>query len=459
MTPGKDRVTSTDPADGPAAATRSLDLPWGSEHVRLALPPSWELDGVLSPAAVDPIDDVGAAVSAGLARPIGSPPLADLADVAESVAIVVDDGSRPTPVASILPAVLAELQRAGVDRERITLVTALGLHRPVTAAELADRVGQDVLEGLRWENHDCDDRARLVELGRTFRGTPVLINRTVAESDLVVCVGCIEPHLIAGFGGGAKMLVPGVAGRETIGRNHALHCTPQTFDGVGRPREASPMRLDLEEAAALLRPPVFIVNAVLNGRLQVTRVVCGDPVEAHREGAAVSGKVFAVPMAGTVDVVVTDSHPMDQDLRQGMKAVGNTIRAVRHGGVLIALLRAEEGVGEVGLTARRSRLSPRTLRLLAPILVRLVPRMKLKDMGEEDRFFLYFALQAMRRARLLLYAPTVPPDVRVSLPFAEFVESPEAAVLRAKEMVGGRARVVVFPYGGATYPELDGSET
>ena len=338
----------------------------------------------------------------------------------------------------------------------MTLVTALGLHRPMTAAEVADRVGAKFLDGLRWENHDCDDPARLVELGRTSRGTPVLINRTVAESDLVVCVGCIEPHVIAGFGGGAKMLVPGVAGRTTIGRNHALHCTPHTFDGVGAPCEDSPMRLDLEEAAGMLRPPVFIVDTVLNGALDVTRVVCGHPVEAHREGVRACGRIFAVPLAAPVDVVITDSHPMDQDLRQGLKALANTIRGVRRGGVLIALLRAEEGVGEVGLAERRSKLGPRALKLLAPVLVRLVPRMKLRGMGEEDRFFLYFALQSMRRARLLLYAPTVPEAVRDSLPFAEFVDSPEAALVRAQEIVGDSPRVAVFPHGGATYPELQG---
>ena len=180
------------------------------------------------------------------------------------------------------------------------------------------------------------------------------------------------------------MIVPGVAGRETIGHNHALHCTPETFDGVGRPCDASPMRLDLEEAASRLRPPLFIVDAVLNGNLEVVRVVAGDPVAAHRDGVRTSRSIFAVPFAGAVDVVLTTSHPMDQDLRQGLKSLANTIRAVRRGGVLIALLRAEEGVGVVGLAQRKRSLPPRVLRLLAPLLVRVVPRMPLRGMGEED---------------------------------------------------------------------------
>ena len=435
------------PGDGRVA------LPWGTGSLELTLPASWDVT-TLAPARTTPVDDVRAAVADSLQTPIGAPPLHDLAGPSTRVALVVDDASRPTPVDAILPTILAELEAAGVPRAHVTLVTALGLHRPMTADELSERCGAGTLDGIAWENHDCDDREGLVALGTTSRGTPVLVNRTVAEADLVVAVGCIEPHLIAGFGGGAKIIVPGVAGRATIGHNHALHTTPTTFDGVGRAAEASPMRLDLEEAVAMLPAPVFVVDAVLNGDLRVVRIVCGDPVAAHREGVTTSRRIFAVPLDTPADVVITDSHPMDQDLRQGMKAVGNALRAVRPGGVLVARIRGEEGVGEVGLAARRQRLGRRSLKVLAPLLVRLVPRLRLGGMGEEDRFFLYFALQAMRRATLVLYAPTVPADVRGGLPFAEFVDSPEAAIVRARLVVGDVARAIVLPDGGATYPEL-----
>ncbi len=434
-------------------AADPVQLTWGARRLALELPPTWDLRGIFTPAPSAPVDDVGAAVRSALRSPIGARPLADLAKPGARVAVVIDDDSRPTPVAEMLPTVLSELEEGGVGPEAVTVVTALGLHRAMTPEEVRARVGADVFDTVAFENHDCDDPARLVELGRTARGTRVLLNRTVAEADLVVCVGCIEPHVIAGFGGGAKMIVPGVAGRETIGHNHALHCTPETFDGVGRPCDASPMRLDLEEAASRLRPPLFIVDAVLNGDLDVVRIVAGDPVAAHRDGVRTSRSIFAVPFAGAVDVVLTTSHPMDQDLRQGLKSLANTIRAVRRGGVLIALLRAEEGVGVVGLARRKRSLPPRVLRLLAPLLVRVVPRMPLRGMGEEDRFFLYFALQAMRRARLLLYAPTIPAEVRQGLPFAQFVDSPEEALARARAIVGEKATVAVFPDGGATYPE------
>jgi hypothetical protein len=301
--------------------------------------------------------------------------------------------------------------------------------------------------------HDCDDPG-LVHLGYTSRRTPVLVNQQVAMADLVVSIGCIEPHIIASFGGGYKNLFPGVAGRVTIAHNHSLNCDPATFNMVGQPIEKNPMRLDLEEAGQMLKPPVFIINAVLNSAMEVVQVVCGDPIQAHRAGVKISASIFGVNVSAPADVVITDSHPMDQDLRQGVKALANTIRAVKRGGVLITLVRAEEGVGVFGLVNRKLPLGRGALQILAPLLLPLVPRLKLKGLGEEDKFFLYFALQAMRHATLLMYAPTIPEEIHERLPFVQFCTNPQAALDRAAGLVAGQARVLAFPYGGSTYPIL-----
>jgi hypothetical protein len=431
---------------------KTLTLPWGKEEISLALPDDWHLAGILDPSTFPGVRGAMDHVRLGLMEPIGSPCLGDLARAGMRVAVVIDDLSRPTPVGRILPGVLEELAQGGVRWEDITLVVALGLHRPMEEDEFDERVGGVGLEGLRWENHDCDDPERLTFLGTTERGTPVWVNSTVAQADLVVSVGCIEPHIIASFGGGYKNLFPGVAGRETVAHDHSLNCTPDTFNMVGQPIERNPMRLDLEEAGRMLRCPVFIVNAVLNSELQVVRVVAGDPVAAHREGVEVSAELYGVRVPALADVVITDSYPMDQDLRQGVKSLANTIRAVRPGGVQITLVRAEEGVGVFGLADRRLPLGRRALKAVSPLLLRLVPRLKMQ--GEEDRFFLYFALQAMRHCTLLLYAPTIPAEVRASLPFVQFVDSPEEAITQARDLVSGKAEVLVFPHGGITYPIL-----
>jgi nickel-dependent lactate racemase len=432
-----------------------LCLPWGKEEIQFALPDDWQVAGMPQPAPLTPAQDSVAEVGRSLAQPIGSPRLRDVAQPDMKVALVIDDSSRPTPVNLILPAVLGELEQAGVKRASISLVTALGLHRSMPEEEIARRVGPAALTGLHWQNHNCDDMEQLAFLGTTQRGTPVFFNRTVAGADLVVCVGCIEPHIIASFGGGYKNLLPGVAGRATVAHNHALNCRPDTFNMVGQPIQGNPMRLDLEEGAAMLKPPVFIVNAVLNSALQIVKVVSGDPIAAHRAGVRTSAQLYGAPVSRPADVVITESHPMDQDLRQGVKSLANAIRAVRPGGVLITLARAEEGVGVFGLADRRLPLGRGSLRALAPLLLRLVPRLKIQGMGEEDRFFLYFALQAMRHCTMLLYAPTIPERVRANLPFVEFVDSPRQAISQARQRLEGGNQVLVFPHGGTTYPILD----
>ena len=147
---------------------------------------------------------------------------------------------------------------------------------------------------------------------------------------------------------------------------------------------------------------------------------------------------------------------MDTDLRQGVKALANTVRAVRKGGVMITLVKAEEGVGVFGLANQKLPIGRNGLKLLAPLLVRLVPRLKLKGMGEEDRFFLYFALQAMRHATLLMVAPTIPVKTRENLPFVQFEENLETAIQHARQHFPSKAEVLIFPYGGTTYPAFSG---
>ena len=431
-----------------------ISLPWGSESLNFSLPQGWNLSGVLGPSALKGVADPGEEAARSLADPIGSLRLSELARPGMKIALIIDDGSRPTPVAKILPAVFAELQRGGVTPQQVTVIPALGVHRAMEEHEVAERIGEAWMSQVSWESHDCDSPERLENLGITSRGTPVLINKTTAQADLIISIGCIEPHIIASFGGGYKNLVPGVAGRATIAHNHALNCRPGTFNMVGQPIEKNPMRLDLEEAAGMLKPTVFIINAVLNSSLEVVRIVAGHPIEAHRAGAAISAEIYGVRIPRMVDVLITGSFPMDQDLRQGVKALANTIRAMRPGGVMITTIRAEEGVGVFGLANKKLPVGRAALKALSPILLPLVPKLKLSGMGEEDKFFLYFALQAMRRGQLLIFAPTIPDEIHERLPFVTFKESLQASLDMACQRFPHKAEVLVFPQGGMTYPIL-----
>ncbi len=431
---------------------KTLQLPWGNELMSVSLPENWQIQGILEPSSLPPCPDPQAEIQRALAQPTGASRIGSLARAGMKVAVVIDDGSRPTPVGQILPAVVAELEAAGVTRADMALVPALGLHRPMAPAEIAQRAGMP-LDGIRTVTHNCDDPEQMRFLGATSRGSPVWINRTVADADLVISIGCIEPHLIASFGGGYKNIIPGVAGRVTVAHNHGLNCTPGTFNMVGQPMDRNPMRLDLEEGSRMLGNKVWMINAILNHCKEIVRVVAGDPIAAHRAGVEVSARLNGVKVPSPADVVITDSHPMDLDLRQGVKALANTIREVKPGGVLITLVHAQEGMGVFGLANRKFPLSRAALKVVAPLLVNFVPKMQLKGMGEEDRFFLYFALQAMMRARLIMYAPTIPVEKQANLPFAEFMPTVEQAIRAAWAKFRGAADVLVFPYGGITYPD------
>jgi nickel-dependent lactate racemase len=435
-------------------AVHTVEIPWGSKVLPVTLPDEWEIIGTLEPSPRTALADATAETEHALSEPIGAMRLSAMVKPGMRIALVIDDGSRPTPVAKLLPAVLGELQRGGASLDQILVVPALGVHRMMTDDEVTQRLGGEWASQLKWEHHDCDDPNRLADLGLTSRGTPVLINRSVAEADLVVSIGCIEPHIIASFGGGYKNIIPGVAGRATIAHNHGLNCTPSTFNMVGQPIEQNPMRLDLEEGAARLKAPVFIINAVLNSNLQPVAVVAGDPIAAHRAGARISASIYGVQVPGMADVLITGSHPMDQDLRQGVKALANMVRGVRPGGVMLTLVRADEGVGVFGLANRKLPVGRRALKLLAPLLLPRVPKLKLKGMGEEDKFFLYFALQGMLRADLLLYAPTIPEQIHENLPFVTFMPDVQAGITRARQRFPKKARVLVAPHGGMTYPIL-----
>ncbi|NPV57402.1 MAG: DUF2088 domain-containing protein [Anaerolineae bacterium] len=288
-----------------------IQLPWGKESLTADLPRGWRLGDVLEPVALPGAPNSLDEAQRALAEPVGMPRLRQLARSGIKIALVIDDDSRPTPVASLFPAVAAELQAGGASLQQATLVPALGVHRGMSADEVARRLGEDWLSKIAWHNPGGDDPEEMVFIGATSRGTPVWVDKTVAEADLIVSIGCIEPHIIASFGGGYKNLIPGVAGRATIAHNHALNCCPDTFNMVGQPIERNPMHLDLEEAGGMILGKVFIINAVLNSQLQVVRVVCGDPLQAHRAGTEISAGIYGVQVPKLADVVITDSNPMN----------------------------------------------------------------------------------------------------------------------------------------------------
>lgn len=322
----------------------------------------------------------------------------------------------------------------------------------MTPEEMEAKVGSQVASTVRMENHDSRDMTRHVDLGFTSRGTPVLLNRRLLESDLVLCVGAIEPHVLLGFGGGLKMILPGLAHERTVAANHMQGVTADRYNWIGEVE--SPMRLDLEEAASLLGREVFIVNAVAGADQAVVRFVSGDAVLAHREGAGIARTLYETKIPCEVDIAIVASHPMNADLRQGMKCVANVESAVRDDGQILAFLECRHGLGDVAVPTQSlpNRWLRRLLRLLGPRrILPFVDRVK-HSVGIEERFLAHFSMQVVRKTRVLIHAPTLPSGTDRRLGLFRHFDDPREMVLVAARRAPKRAKVLISPYGGAAYP-------
>ena len=435
--------------------TQTVRVPFEGSDVALELPSSWRVLAEVAPRPLAALHDVAAAVREALERPIGCEPLADLAG--KKIVLAVDDVSRPTPVHRFFPAVLEHLLARGARREDLVVVTALGVHRPMTQAEVERKVGAESLAGLRWVNHDARSPAELVALGTTSRGTEVALNRHLVAADLVVCLGAIEPHLLLGFGGGLKMIVPGLAAERTIAQNHMQGVTPERFNYVGSVE--SPMRLDLEEAARMLRARLFAVNTVLNERLEPCRFVCGEPVAAHRAGVETVRGLAGREVHELADVAIVGSSPMNADLRQGMKCIGNVEKSVKEGGLVLGLLECAHGIGDLAVPPRT--LPHGVLRGVLRLLGRdrvlwFVDKVK-RGAAVEERFLAHFSMQIARKNELFVWSRALPRDTGRRLGIFRQFDDLGAMVAEAARRVPRNATVLVYPYGGATYPIVEGA--
>jgi nickel-dependent lactate racemase len=322
----------------------------------------------------------------------------------------------------------------------------------MTAEEARHKLGGMDLRGIPWRNHSFNDEGQLVNLGTTSRGTHVSLNRHLVEADLIITLGAIEPHLLLGFGGGSKMILPGLASAQTIAENHMQGVGPDTYNFVGVTE--SPMRLDLEEGTGMLRKEIFIVNAVMNESLEICAFCAGDPIAAHREGVKLVRSLSARPVERQVDVALVSSHPMNADMRQGMKCIGNVQKSVKEGGLIIGILECRHGIGDIKLPEKA--LPNRLLRLILKIIggkriLWLIDRIR-KGAGIEERFLAHFSMQLTRRNRVFVYSKKLPGDTgkRAGL-FVQFATVEEMMHAAAK-CVPKEARVLVYPHGGATYP-------
>ena len=288
--------------------------------------------------------DESAAIRSALRQPINSPALATKVRAGDKVVIVHTDITRATPNDRILPVLLAELESAGIARADITLLNALGTHRPQTAAELREMLGADIVKNYRCCQHDANDPANLTALAPTSRGHPVRINRQFLEADVRILTGFIEPHFFAGFSGGPKGVLPSIAGAESVHSNHgyAMVSDPNATWGV---TIGNPIWEEMREVA-LRAKPTLLLNVTLNSARQITGDFAGDMLAAHAAGCAFVKEHAMVPVAAPFDIVLTTNsgYPLDQNLYQCVKGLSAANRVVREGGSIIVAAACADGL-------------------------------------------------------------------------------------------------------------------
>lgn len=416
-----------------------VEILYGRGKLRVALPAADVT--VIEPSHVPGLPDERAGFLEAVRAPIRSRPLAGLVQPQETLAIVTSDGTRPVPNAKLIPWILDEL---GCKPREVIVITGTGSHRGNTPEELLAMFGERVVRECRVVNHDCQDDSRLVSIGTTPRGIDVRFCREYVEADKKISVGFIEPHFFAGFSGGPKALLPGIADIESILSFHDAYMIghPQSTWGV---LEDNPLQLE-SRAASRLCPPDFMVNVTLNGDKEITGYYCGDWLEAHRAGCAFVKDHATVGFDKPFDVVVTSNSgfPLDQNLYQTVKGMSAAVQVVKKGGTIIAVSECSDGIPSHGKFFEILKSAPDPKTMLDTIEA---PGYRCFDQWEAQKL-----AKIQVHSDVQLYS-SLDPDLVARLHLTP-VTDVAGAVEAALQVHGPTARVAVLPQGPLTIPYI-----
>jgi lactate racemase len=316
-----------------------VNLAYGQGHLPVELPDNTT---VIQPSHKPGLADERAAMLAALDQPIGAKRLREWIQPGQKVCILFTDITRATPNHRLIPWLLEYL--AFVPREQITLLNQTGTHRPNTRAKLEQMLTPEVVANYRVVNHECEKEEDLVQLGTTHTGAPALLNRHAVEADVRIVTGFIEPHFFAGFSGGPKGLMPGVAGLKTVMSNHGARNIgdPNSSFGI---LEGNPIWEEIRDIALRVGKS-FVLNVALNEERQITGVFAGDLLAAHRVGCDFVKRSAMQRCDSPFDIVITTNsgYPLDLNLYQAVKGMSAGARIIKPGGTLIIAAECREGV-------------------------------------------------------------------------------------------------------------------
>ncbi len=375
-------------------------------------------------------------IEEALQHPIGSQKLSDLVGNGRKIVVMVSDITRPSPTQKLLPPLLDELAQSGVCDKDIKIIFGMGIHRSHTREEQKALVGQQIYNRIECIDSNKED---YINIGKTFRGTPINICRSVVEADVRICTGNIEYHYFAGYSGGAKAIMPGAVNYDSIKYNHSFQLESGAVTGR---LEGNPVREDIDEIGRLLEIS-FILNVVLNEKKQVLKAFAGHYLEAHRAGCKFLDSLYNISIPRPADIVVVSpgGYPKDINLYQAQKALDNASHVVKPGGYIILVAECSEGYGEhtfedwIGRAA-----SPREL----------TERLK--------REFVLGGHKAAAIARVLnkakVFMVSAMEKKDIEAVFFTGKESVQQALDHAIKAAGEDAKVLVIPQGGSIFPSV-----
>ena len=323
---------------------KTLNFPYGKQVLSRIFSDD-ELSGVLTSSIEEYTPSLGQVelVEEALQNPTGSPKLSELARNKQKITIIASDHTRPVPSKVIMPAMLHEIRRGNPDAD-ITILIATGCHRGTTIDELKFKFGEEIVQNEKIYIHDCDERDKLISIGTLPSGDDCEINTIAYEADLLVSEGFIEPHFFAGYSGGRKSVLPGVASRSTVLANHCSEFidSPSARTGI---LDNNPIHEDMLWAAKQAKL-AFIVNVVLNSKKEVIYAVAGDVEEAHKKGTDfISGLCGAKAVPADIVISTNGGYPLDQNVYQAVKGMTAAEATVKDGGVIIMLASSADGSG------------------------------------------------------------------------------------------------------------------
>jgi len=397
----------------------------------------------IAPRYLPPVPDVREAVIDALQNPAGSPPINERVRPGDQVLIIADDITRPTPQRQLIPPLLEVLGSCGIRDEDIEILIALGTHRPMTAAEIEDHFGPEVCRRIRISNHEFSEPQMVIAYGATSDGTPITVNRRLSESDFVIGLSSIVPHAQVGWGGGCKIVLPGVSGEQTV---EAMHMMAARMPGYPRfaGQVENPVR-DLIEEVALKAGLDFILNAVFNTRYEVIMTAAGHPVQAHRAGVQLARDVFIRDIPAPADIVISNAHPADLEYWQGLKPVTLASLGIKRGGIIILSGAFPDGVSQ----------SHREIELYGSVGLKELDR--LVEAGEISNGLclgaLYQHVLVREWAEVFCVSPGLSREQKEHLGFTHF-ETIAEALAAALKRKGPESKVGIIDQGGEVVPRV-----